>query len=224
MNGENLQRAAAETPEEELERLRAENKSQKEEIARLKDEVRHLEQLSTYDGLTGILNRRGATEEMELLMADAEAEKGGGRKHEEIPAREMSFLLLDIDDFKKINDTLGHEAGDAALKATADFLKHTFRKYDIVSRWGGEEFLVAFQGSEQDVVNKFFDKRAMMPRVSLDVQTKEGPIKITLSGGVTDYRGGENLERAIKRADGALYKSKENGKDRITKYEEPEKE
>ncbi len=211
-------------PQIELERLRAENIALRDENKRLKGENKRLEELSTYDSLTGVLNRRGGWEEMELITIGAHSLEGGEeRRHEGKTGREISLLLLDIDDFKKINDTFGHEVGDAVLKKTAELLKNSFRKYDVVARWGGEEFIVAFQGDEQDVINKFFNKQAMMPQISFDMETEKGNIKVTLSGGVTDYRVGEELDKAINRADQALYKSKEGGKNRIIKYEEQKK-
>lgn len=215
----------------ENERLRAENETLQAQIKELQEKVAKLELLSTHDQLTGLLNRRGGLEKIELVTADMTA--GANRKHEkQASQKEVSFLMLDIDRFKKTNDDFGHEAGDAVLKAVASFLTNTFRKYDVVSRWGGEEFLVTLQASAQDVINKFFNEKYRVeqyrgqniPQLSLPVEinTKGGKeiINITLSGGAADYHAGEKFDDAIKRADEMLYKSKNTGRNRILKFEE----
>lgn len=221
MNEKGLDNAGLQ--ETELERMARAIEELKAENARLKEENSRLEQLSTYDQLTGILNRRGAREGIELVISSSRtvSPESGEKRHEIEKAREISVIALDIDDFKHINDIYGHEAGDIILRKTAEFLKRTFRKYDIVSRWGGEEFLVAFQGGEQDTINKFFDKEAKLARISFETEVNGEKIEITLSGGVSEYRTGEKLDETIARADKALYESKESGKNRITKYVTP---
>lgn len=209
-----------------IEELKAENLELRTENERLRQENKRLEELSTYDPLTGILNRRGGREIMDLIInGDSyQLSEGKEKRREKKPRRKTSFLMLDIDNFKGINDTYGHEIGDLVLKKVAEFLKNSTRKQDVVSRWGGEEFLLAFHGDAQSVINKFFDpkyratdKAKKESQISLDVETEKGTIKITLSGGVTDYQSGEDLDGAIKRADEALYESKDKGRNMITK-------
>jgi len=212
--------------EEENARLRAENE-------RLKAENKRLEELSTHDPLTGILNRRGVKERVELINAVSQVEEEKRSRHDKRPKRKFSILSLDIDHFKKVNDTYGHEIGDLVLKKVAEFLETVTRKYDIVARWGGEEFTVVFHEIDaQRAINKFFseeyrikkykdsDKSGNTPQISLEVEAGRGKIEITLSGGVTDYIPGENFDDAVKRADQALYMSKKGGRNRITKHEE----
>lgn len=190
------------------------------QVRDLKAKNEQLEKLSTHDPLTGILNRRGAHEEIGLITADLEGQEaeGGGRQgdQKERRRRKFSVLLADIDDFKPINDVYGHDIGDLVIKSVAEFLKKETRPSDVVARWGGEEFLIAFQNADaQHVVNKFFKKK-----MSLIVKTEKGDIEVTLSGGSADYRPGEILDKTVDRADKALYESKEMGKNMITKFEE----
>jgi len=201
-------------PEAELERMAGELEASRAKIKELEKKIEELEKLSTYDPLTGILNRRGGREEIELITAGLE-------RGSEKPARKFSVLLLDIDDFKAINDTYGHDVGDLVIKSVAEFLKKETRRSDVVARWGGEEFLVALQNADaQDVINMFFNTDAKKSQISLTVKTDKGEVEVTLSGGSTNYMPRESLDDVVARADQALYKSKESGKNRITKYGE----
>ncbi len=183
-------------------------------VRELEEKNAQLEKLSTHDPLTGILNRRGGREEIELIAAGLE-------RGEDKSRRKFSILLADIDDFKAINDIYGHDIGDLVLKSVADFLKKETRKSDVVARWGGEEFLLAFQGSDaQNVIDKFFNKAEKKSQISLTVKTEKGDVQVTLSGGSVDYLPGDNLDKAADKADQALYKAKEAGKNRIVKFGE----
>lgn len=189
--------SAAERYEELLRALEA-------KIETLTKENETLKAKAYRDPLTGLANREG--------LAEQERRRFDSQKP-------FSVLMLDIDNFKSINDTYGHDAGDAVLKKTAEHLAETTRKKDIVSRWGGEEFVVVFNNAEpQDIVNKFFNKKDKRPEIVLEVDVGETKIPITLSGGVTALAQHEDLQAALARADEALYASKENGKNRITNY------
>ena len=133
----------------------------------------------------------------------------------------VSMIMMDIDHFKNYNDSLGHQAGDEALRKVALVLKNTAREDDIVTRYGGEEFSVILPGTEKEVVailaerlrntieaDKFFRE---------EVQP-EGRLTISL-GGATFPDDAENYEQLIEKADKALYKSKENGRNRFTIYD-----
>ncbi len=229
-----MARRIIEEHEIQYQKLEAENARLRAENAQMKAENERLKELSTHDPLTGILNRRGVEERIELLTAVSQVEEEKRRRHEKKPGRKFSILSLDIDHFKAVNDTYGHWVGDIVIKKIADFLEAVTRKYDIVARLGGEEFLVVFHEIDaQRAINKFFeeeyrvekykglDKSKNTSQISLEVETEKGNIIVTLSGGVTDYVPGEDFNDAVKRADQALYKSKEEGRNRITKYEEP---
>ncbi len=203
------------TPEElqiEIEQLKLENEF-------LTRENRRLEELATKDTLTGLYNRRGFEEAMEKIAPEVATDEE--RRREDHPS--ISILALDLDNFKEINDLYGHDAGDEVLKRLAEFLTTETRSRDIVARLGGEEFVVAFNGAEeQDVVNKFYNKEDKRPEINFETEIKGERVKVTLSGGVTNLKLGEDIKSTLKRADKALYVSKEAGKDRITKYSELE--
>jgi len=154
-----------------------------------KEKVEKIEKEALNDELTSILNRRGVLEEIKNVK------KG-------------SILFFDIDYFKKFNDTYGHDFGDYVLKEMGKILKETFRKSDIVGRWGGEEFIVVLPDTEYDVGLKLAEK--LRKRVqNYDFKNK----KVTISIGVSEFRG--DFEKALKKADIALYKAKNSGRNQV---------
>ena len=164
------------------------------------------EQAST-DPLTGLYNCR----QFETL-----AERGIRQAIEDNAS--YTLLMIDIDKFKNVNDTYGHDVGDIVLKKLAQTMKDTFRKTDILARYGGEEFIVflsmtspqkAFIAAEH--IRKAVEK--------LKIKNEESLIPITVSIGVSDCQS-TNLEFLIKQADEALYHSKENGRNQTTLYAE----
>jgi len=128
-------------------------------------------------------------------------------------ARTFSLLLIDVDDFKKINDTLGHQAGDAVLKRIANLIKSNIRKADIAARYGGEEFCVLMPETNKD--------QAIIgaERIRRAVEKNSGELlersRVTVSTGIADYRLGMKKYDIIKAADEALYKAKREGKNRV---------
>ena len=165
-----------------------------------------VEKLAVSDGLTGVYNRRHG---MELLAI--ELSKAQRLSHS------LCCLLIDIDHFKQINDTYGHAAGDQVLiKVTAELQKE-LRRYDILFRYGGEEFVVLFPG--QDMADaRGCAERLRQSCADLQVPIDAGTrlIQVKLSGGLTTLREGEDSgEAVLKRADAALYQAKDNGRNRI---------
>ena len=145
-----------------------------------------------YDELTEILNRRGVLEKLKDV-------KNG------------SILFFDIDDFKKVNDTYGHEFGDFVLKELGKILKNVFRKSDIIGRWGGEEFIVILPNTEYETAFKLAEK---LRKIIEDYDFKGR--KITVSIGVSEYNG--HFEKELKNADESLYNAKNSGKNRVKGY------
>jgi len=169
------------------------------ENARLYDEVKRL---SITDDLTGQFNRRHLT-----AVLDAECLRAKRMKSP------LSLMLLDVDGFKKINDTLGHTAGDILLKALADLIKRSIRRTDTIGRWGGEEFLYILPGTDLDGALKLAEK------VRRSVENHKfmyggHTIKMTASIGVTmfDPLHDDNGQSAIKRVDALLYLAKGSGR------------
>jgi diguanylate cyclase (GGDEF)-like protein len=122
---------------------------------------------------------------------------------------------LDIDFFKKVNDTYGHDAGDEVLKHVASSIQKRMRKTDIVARLGGEEFCVLAVNMQDEAVDMIFDGlRQVIATSPVTVNNGEDTIQVTLSIGVTTILD-ENLEEMVKKADALLYEAKESGRNRI---------
>lgn len=168
--------------------------------------IRHrraLHRLATCDGLTGIANRRHATEQGVATLARA----ADGRTP-------LSVALLDIDYFKKINDTEGHAAGDAALRALSGVLQAGVRKSDIVGRWGGEEFLIVLPGLDA------LEATGVVDRIRHAAAALDRPL--FFSAGIAAAATGErDLEAMVARADTVLYAAKRAGRNRSVIADEP---
>ena len=123
----------------------------------------------------------------------------------------LSLLILDLDNFKKLNDTYGHMIGDKMLKRLGFVMKENTRKYDIISRFGGEEFIILLPNTNI--------KRAITVcnRLRIKIQQDKEMIKckVTISGGLTEYQKNDSIKRMQQRADKALYQAKKMGKNRI---------
>jgi diguanylate cyclase len=175
--------------------LEAQVRSLEAELRRLSDEV-------GTDALTQIANRRG-------LMQAFEAEKG----RLERDGGPLAVGLLDIDNFKRLNDTLGHSVGDQALVALAQHVRQSLRPVDVVARFGGEEFVVLLPGTPLDEAQKALTRLQRLLTASLFMHDGK-EVFVTFSAGVTEYRLGEKIEEALERADEALYEAKRTGKNR----------
>jgi diguanylate cyclase len=125
----------------------------------------------------------------------------------------LSLVLLDIDDFKRVNDSLGHSAGDEALRQFAALLKSKLRPDDTSSRFGGEEFVLLLPGAPVDGAAEMVRR---LQRTVAEQAMLGGPnrLQITFSGGVTQVVDG-NLSQALELADDALYEAKRTGKNRV---------
>ena len=173
------------------------------DISHLVYKQQQLIALSEKDPLTNLLNRRGFENRTHILKTVGESNT-------------LVIAALDIDHFKEVNDTYGHEAGDNVLKVFADNMLSEFRASDIIARVGGEEFLVVLTdiNSNQafDILERFRERIADFNIVLNDEQS----IKITVSIGIAQATSKDEIERVIKLADNALYKSKKQGRNRIT--------
>lgn len=171
---------------------------------KLDEELQRVRQLSMTDELTGLPNRRAFLDRLEK-------EIGRVNRHSE----SLSLTLIDLDDFKKVNDTYGHAVGDQVLKCYADDVFSLFRRYDLVARYGGEEFAILSPNTDMDGAISSLDKA--MDRVkNLRCHFSDNSIDVpSFSGGIAIYREGENIDAFIERADQALYKAKSLGRNRI---------
>jgi diguanylate cyclase (GGDEF)-like protein len=161
-----------------------------------------LENMALTDGLTGLYNRRYFDMFYENIFN--QSSRYG------IP---LTLIMCDIDHFKKINDTYGHDKGDVVLKEISDILKTNTRKTDIASRFGGEEFMLCLPSTE---ITSALDVARKIKQMVLKVKTKDIK-KVTISMGVTFYRKEfeNNPKGLLKRLDDLLYEAKKRGRNRI---------
>jgi diguanylate cyclase (GGDEF)-like protein len=183
-----------------LGRLRARLAAQKNELA---DALALNRELATRDALTGLLNRRAM---VELLAREhPRIERGQGP---------LAVALLDIDWFKRINDGFGHGAGDEVLRRFATTVKAQLRAADALARWGGEEFLLLMPGTSVDDARTVLDRlRAAVAEGGFE-QIAPG-LQVTFSAGLVAMQEGESQDAAIDRADRALYRAKQGGRNRV---------
>jgi len=171
-------------------------------VVELETELRRLSDEVSTDQLTKIANRRG------LLQAfDAE------RARLERDGTQLSIGLLDVDNFKKLNDELGHNAGDVALKSLAEVVSKALRPMDLVARYGGEEFVVLLPNTPVAEGEQILTRLQRSLSGGLFMHENKN-VFVTFSAGVTAYRPGERIEIALERADEALYEAKRTGKNR----------
>ncbi len=163
--------------------------------------------LSMYDSLTGIYNRHSLEKELSVLQKN--------RIRFSPPC--FSILMIDIDNFKHVNDTYGHDAGDAVLKKYALTTKQMIRDKDVFGRFGGEEFLLLLPETQKNEAISMAERiRIGVQEVAFELPNNSGIINITVSIGVTVYSDAkEDIKVAIKKADTALYEAKNNGRNQV---------
>jgi len=157
---------------------------------------------ATKDPLTGLFNRRFMNQNLEEKV-DRLLEEG----------RIFGLIICDIDNFKKVNDTFGHESGDDVLVNTARVLMSSLRENDVVCRWGGEEFLIAIDGNKKITVDVAERIRSMIE--DMVVVSHGYSIKITMTFGVCESIPGLNVDKLVEIADQRLYKGKQSGKNQV---------
>ena len=165
-----------------------------------------LEELVSTDVLTGLKNRRHFSE---VLEASLSAARRGGQP--------LSLVMLDVDRFKSFNDEFGHPAGDEVLWAVSEALRRGVRAGDTAARYGGEEFILLFPGTGAAT------SRAITERLRDAIAGRDWPLRrVTASFGIaTTLDGNSTAAALIDRADKALYRSKQRGRDRVTHEDDP---
>ena len=170
-----------------------------------------LQRLATQDPLTNCLNRRSFFERAELAWAKAVAE-----------SQPLACIMTDIDRFKSINDKFGHTVGDQVIEAVAKHLASSFRKTDLICRYGGEEFCILMPASELGQAVKVAEqaRTAIAKAVGSKLKTKN-PITVTSSFGVSSLsHGAKDVAELINQADKALYLAKQSGRDQVSRWDQ----
>ncbi len=179
----------------------------KENITKEKSHEEALKKFSYQDYLTGLYNRRKFFEYVEKLVVEA--------KKKDIY---LFALMIDVDNFKLVNDSYGHEVGDEVLVELANSLKGNVRGDDIASRYGGEEFvMVLSKYSYEEALNRAEKIRKDIS--NLKVKTNKNEISVTVSIGFVQYDNTSSITDWLKMADDALYEAKNTGKNRVCEYE-----
>jgi two-component system cell cycle response regulator len=173
---------------------------------RLRSSVQQTIELAVTDGLTGLHNRRYFDTHLKLLM-DRAAARG----------RPLSICMTDIDRFKQVNDTYGHDVGDEVLREFANRIRTTVRGADLACRFGGEEFIVVMPDTSAEMAAGVAERlRTIIESLPFAIPQADGPLKVTASMGIATLRpGGDTAEALLKRADTALYQAKHEGRNRV---------
>ncbi len=178
----------------------SEQKQAKKELKLLNLKLKHE---ATHDPLTGAMNRHAI---MDILRKELIRTKRRNTR--------LSIGLCDIDHFKLINDVYGHQVGDDALCSFVKFMQNTLRPYDLLGRYGGEEFLLIMPDSTESTENGVYE-RLRTKIADHKLPTRSGGVKITVSIGIANSTGDETADAMIAKADAALYRAKGNGRDQL---------
>jgi diguanylate cyclase len=193
----------AQRSRDDLNAMKARVDEAEQEVARLQNELAETSEMVRHDQLTGALNRKGLEETLDRELARA--------RRRQTP---ICVSLLDVDNFKTLNDTYGHQTGDDALIHLARVIRETMRPHDTLARYGGEEFLIILPDTSlPDAVSALTRlQRELTKRFFL---YKNEKLLITFSAGVTAFHADEQRNDAIARADAAMYQAKKAGKNRV---------
>ena len=192
---EELERA--QKTQESINKLKQRIKKTEKDARSMAKKVDYFQTAATKDGLTGLYNRNAFDRRL-----------NDGLKVFSEEGTPVALILFDVDNFKWINDTLGHVAGDKILQKVAHCLEEAFRKGDFIARYGGDEFAVVIEGLAEEVARKkisdfndIFDKKRFFSH-------SVGDVNVTVSAGITMSKEGDNIEDFINRADKRMYESK----------------
>lgn len=163
----------------------------------------HLEKHAVTDSLTGMINHEHVFSELKKAMSQAQSE--------EYP---LCIVMADIDHFKSVNDTHGHLAGDGVLKEVAKRIKGSLRGFDVVGRYGGEEFMLILH--KADLANARMVAERIRSRIAATpIDLQDALLDVTISMGVAMAQTDEDVNSLVERADKALYNAKENGRNQV---------
>ncbi|WP_103897213.1 PleD family two-component system response regulator [Rickettsia fournieri] len=173
----------------------------------LRNDLEQSVNLAAKDGLTGLFNRRYFDIHLKQMIEKTNKE-----------SIKLYLLMCDIDNFKHINDTYGHQAGDKVLTIVSRILKNTLRVTDLIARFGGEEFTILLTDIDISKAIETAERvRVKIEYMNFHIEDQIEPLKITISIGVTKYKKEESIESFIERADKAMYEAKTTGKNKVVK-------
>ncbi len=168
-------------------------------------EQRKLETISRFDELTGLINRRFFYEELDQRLSQS-IQRG----------RRGSLIYVDLDNFKAVNDKLGHDKGDAVLRKLADILRANTREYDLIGRLGGDEFAIWLDDTDANVAAKRGENMLIASQAMSGMSaSRDKPLAISIGIAIYDPRSEETRDTLITRADSAMYQAKHTGKGRL---------
>ncbi|MEK7535062.1 MAG: GGDEF domain-containing protein [Patescibacteria group bacterium] len=183
-------------------------------IVELEQEITKLRSQLTTDELTQILNRKGLIEILKPWAREVAYQLANPDRRKALIVRALSLVFVDVDHFKSVNDTYGHQAGDLALKTIAKILRENVREIDIVGRYGGEEMVIGLIGANLQDARKIAEHlRAKI--ADTPIKFRDQIIKITASFGVAALAADLNLDDLIRNADEALYRAKNSGRNKV---------
>ena len=173
---------------------------------RLRQSFQQSIEMALYDSLTGLNNRRSLERRLPAMIETARARSAA-----------LTMMVLDIDHFKRVNDTYGHDVGDRVLKGFGAQLQETVRSGDLICRLGGEEFVVVMPGADAAEAARIAERaRRTTESREFPVDGAGGSVSITVSIGLAEWRENWNYAELYRRADRALYRSKSAGRNRVT--------
>lgn len=170
-----------------------------ERTAELKEANATISRLAATDELTGLSNRRSFNEQLAAALSAA-------HRHD----YPLSLIMIDLDHFKRVNDTFGHNAGDKVLRAFAELLREMIRTEDVAARWGGEEFIIILPHTTCEAA------AALAERIRVACEENSPTMHgLSASFGVTQLQNNENEDSLLRRTDDALYRAKHDGRNRV---------
>lgn len=189
----------------------------KEQVKVLENQIHDLEKDLIHDSLTSLKTRSFFEEETRIYLS-AIVKNNEGKRKDWFGFKNLSFLFFDIDHFKNVNDTYGHEVGDKVLREVGHIIVKSVREGDTVARWGGEEIVVSLLGAnESDAKEKAESIRKKIESLTFDTVPD---LKITISIGVANSLPGATYETILKNADLALYRAKGSGRNKVVAFSE----
>jgi len=191
----------AQETRDSIARLKNKIADMEQKAQKISQQAKKFEKAAMRDGLTGLFSRGAFDLKFREAIYECKEKK-----------KSFALIMFDVDKFKSINDTLGHLAGDKVLKKVAECLEETFRKDDVIARYGGDEFVVFIWGVAEEMAKERLTDFKKNLKKRRFVSHKAGEINLTVSAGISVFTEGDTAEHVIERADKAMYAAKQGNK------------